>query len=48
MKHSAFGIHLLLPLIYFFTRTGMVKVILQMKPEHSGKFWNYNGNELPW
>ena len=28
--------------------SAMIKLILRMKPEDSGKFWNYNGDELPW
>ncbi len=28
--------------------SGMMKVILGMKAEDSGKFFRYSGNELPW
>ena len=31
-----------------FNCAGMMKVILKMTPEHSGRFWNYRGDELPW
>jgi NAD(P)-dependent dehydrogenase (short-subunit alcohol dehydrogenase family) len=27
---------------------GMRKVIAQLKPEQAGRFWNYDGKEIPW
>jgi NAD(P)-dependent dehydrogenase (short-subunit alcohol dehydrogenase family) len=28
--------------------SGLRKVIAELTPERSGRFWNYNGEELPW
>lgn len=28
--------------------TGLRKVMADLTPERSGRFWNYNGEELPW